>query len=329
MQITLKSLKGDLFHLDVEASSSVKQLKDHIQSTKEIGVDKLIHQGKILEDDKSLSSYDIADGAMIIMMVKKSAPAKKEPTPAPVQQAPAAAARAPVPAPASAPASAAAPTAQAAGIVLGPELEAIVQEMCSMGFPREQVLLAMRAAFNNPERAMQYLLDGIPENVLAPQVTTAPAAAAAGTAPAQQDVDVGDFGDDDDAGAVGGGMTVDELRQSVPGLEQALAAVRQRPEMLQPILAQLARERPDIIQAINQNQGAFLQLLAQMGDDGGDGGAGDLEQPMQLQVTPEEHASIRRLMDLGFPESAVVEAYFSCDKDETLAANYLFENFGQ
>jgi UV excision repair protein RAD23 len=31
--------------------------------------------------------------------------------------------------------------------------------MVSMGFPKEECLAAMRAAFNNPERAIDYLLN--------------------------------------------------------------------------------------------------------------------------------------------------------------------------
>jgi UV excision repair protein RAD23 len=54
-------------------------------------------------------------------------------------------------------------------MVLGEEVEATVMQIMEMGFEREQVMKAMRAAFMNPDRAVEYLMSGIPEQSQRPQ----------------------------------------------------------------------------------------------------------------------------------------------------------------
>merc|ERR1719487_2808650 len=55
--------------------------------------------------------------------------------------------------------------ADANRIVTGEQYQQIVQQYLEMGFTQDVIENAMRAAFNNPERALDYIMNGIPEDV--------------------------------------------------------------------------------------------------------------------------------------------------------------------
>nr|GMD24904.1 ubiquitin receptor RAD23c-like [Ipomoea batatas] len=59
----------------------------------------------------------------------------------------------------------------ASNLVAGSNLEGTIQQILDMGggtWDRETVVRALRAAFNNPERAVEYLYSGIPESAEVP-----------------------------------------------------------------------------------------------------------------------------------------------------------------
>lgn len=97
MKINIRLTDGTTFELDVEESTTVKQLKDMIFAEKAIAVDvqRLIKGGRFLKDVATIKGSDIKEGdTLILTQVRKiSAPPAE---PAPVEQ-PAAPASAPVP----------------------------------------------------------------------------------------------------------------------------------------------------------------------------------------------------------------------------------------
>lgn len=76
MKIIIKTLQGKHFEVEVEPENTVIQLKEIIDNKKPIeGQDfpanslKLINLGKIMEDDKTLSEYNLKEGSFLVVMV--------------------------------------------------------------------------------------------------------------------------------------------------------------------------------------------------------------------------------------------------------------------
>ncbi|KAJ3290853.1 hypothetical protein HDU79_002923 [Rhizoclosmatium sp. JEL0117] len=351
--------------------AQIAQVKASIEASQGFPVahQKLIFSGKILADDATVEGSNITEAQFLVVMVTKpkaapaassSAPAPAPVTPAPAPVAAPVAAAAPAPAATPAPAQPAAElstTFDASTLATGTAYQAAVQNLIEMGFPAEQVARAMKAAYNNPDRAAEYLMTGIPDNIeaLAPPPAAAPraagaaapaAAAAAAPAPAAAGGDgyVNLF----EAGAAAASRPttaaadapapvdlerMNALRNS-PEFQQFRNLIQAQPHLLQPMLQQIGQSQPELLRVIQQNPDAFLQLLGEGGpegmmDFGDDDEEGGLPAGAQtIQITPEENAAIERLTALGFDRNLAAQAYFACDKNEELAANYLFENGG-
>ena len=126
-----------------------------------------MHKGKVLEDAKTVEEAEITeDGFVVVMSKKTKKPAEKTSvaTPKPtttaqsIHSAPFTAHDEAAPVQAQTQTQTAAATAATAvpvsspGLVVGAELEKAIEELQAMGFPRDQCVAALRAAFNNPDR---------------------------------------------------------------------------------------------------------------------------------------------------------------------------------
>ncbi|EGZ30215.1 hypothetical protein PHYSODRAFT_553293 [Phytophthora sojae] len=338
MKLTVKTLQGVAFPLDAELTDAVSAVKQKIEGLQNFPVaqQKLIHAGKVLKDDSTLAEYNVKENDFLVVMVTKPKAPKPSAAAAPAAAAaalastPAAAAAAPTPA--AAPASAAPSTSSASssssataaavstpsaapattaassssgdgsGLVAGEQMSAAVQQLVDMGFPEDQVRSALRAAFNNPERAVEYLMNGIPEQAAAPAQTAAPSAGGAGAG----------AGGDEAANSL-------EALRNHPQFDALRQLVQSNPAALPAVLQQIGAQSPELLRLIHQNQDRFVQMLnepigtrdagaAPSGAGGapfdlGMGGGGAMPTPQQIQqlvdsLTPEQQAQMAAQMGM-------------------------------
>ncbi|KAJ7072396.1 hypothetical protein C8F01DRAFT_1103857 [Mycena amicta] len=360
MLITVKTTQQKVFQINAEAGDTVGDLKARIETAHghATTAQKIIYSGKVLPDDKTVESCGIKEKDFLVLMVSKPKPT---PTPMPPAASTSTETASAEPEPAATPAADASPVApvpapafgDASSFLSGAALQTTITNMVDMGFTRDQVIRAMRASYNNPDRAVEYLMSGIPAH-LEGEASGAPRApAAAPAAPAQppsrsslpcppflfvsctnscqlaqqqqqqqQQAGAGAGG----APAAGGQLDLAAL-QNNPQIQQLRELMTQNPALIQPLIQQLGAQNPALMQMIEQNPAAVARLFGVEGAEFDEGEDGPVPPGAHVvSVTEEERAAIERLEALGFPRQAVLEAYFACDKNEELAANYLFES---
>ncbi|KAL9689513.1 hypothetical protein QQ045_009899 [Rhodiola kirilowii] len=360
MKLTVKTLKGSHFEIKVQPSDTIMAVKKNIEDVQgkdnyPCGQQLLIHNGKVLKDETSLADNKVSEDGFLVVMLSKSktsgvagtssttstAPTHTPtaaPTPSPVLVS-ALSSTAPVPPEVSAtnPASDAAvnnmPTdiydQAASNLVASDTREQTIQDIMDIGggnWDRETVIRALRAAYNNPERAVDYLYSGIPlaAEIAVPVAQVGSNATVTG-APNSSPLNM--FPQESLSGGAGGLGSLDFLRNNQQ-FQALRSMVQSNPQILQPMLQELGKQNPQLLRLIQDHHAEFLQLINEPpeGDDLFD--EPDQEMPHAVSVTPAEQEAIERLEAMGFDRALVIEAFLACDRNEELAINYLLENAG-
>ncbi|KAG8346287.1 putative UV excision repair RAD23 protein [Trypanosoma vivax] len=205
---------------------------------------------------------------------------------------------------------------------------ALIDTVVSMGFEdRTQVALALRAAYMNVDRAVEFLCSGIPSNVerdLGPvfhddsQHGMFPIPSS--TAPA--------------APTEGSGSALEQALMAVPRFEEIREIVRANPQAIASAVQQLQLHYPDVARLVQQNPQEFATIMLRHGAAGHvpqaeSGEHESMDLPPTISVSDGERAAVDRLVALGggmWNEYDAIEAYRACEQDENAAAHFLLSN---
>ena len=197
-----------------------------------------------------------------------------------------------------------------------------VASLIDMGFEKSQAEAAIKAAHGQIDLAVDYLYNGIPEGTN-------------DNLPFME-------GEGEEGGEEGGDE--DPLKKTA---SIAKILCQNDPSKLTNLMQNIQQNDPDLFALINEREEEFKNLLEQpvteadirnlrsfqqemgMGGVGGEHGGhehGHGQGTISVNLTPEDRVVINRLKELGnFNEADVIQAYIACDKNEEMAANYLFE----
>jgi UV excision repair protein RAD23 len=225
----------------------------------------LIYNGKILQDNIAISQCDIKENTFVVCMVKKK-PATSAPPSAPVQASPPTTTN-PAPSTSIPQTTSSVPqpvrTEQAPILTqpiptqqppqprhqprTAPEIpEHIIQEVINMGFPENEARFALQAAGGNPNLAIEYLFNGIPENSPFHQLAQPPnvmiASETTGIFPNAAPHRL-------------------EILRRHPQINTLRALYQQDPGSIAGILEQIRQSSPELFQLIHNNRDDFIRLL--------------------------------------------------------------------
>ena len=320
MKLIIKNLKQVPHNVEVSSDEiTVKDLKKEIEKVHGFDAEhlKLLYNGVVLDDTKTLKSYDIKDEYVIIMMNTKAKiqnsqkkEEKKEENPPPKTE-PKQEEQKPKPE--------------------EKDYSEQINNLADMGYPRSEAEAAVKAARGNINLAVEFLTNGIPANL--PNI------------PSEPIPENGQSGQNELSHIA---SIIKVLCHNRPeALSSILLTIQNNdPELFERIkkneaefknLLQGEPTEADLLnfQRFSQTLGLGIPNVEGgvpgMGGMGGLGGLGGLggqprRHPGAIMISPQEAEAIKRLKELGgFSDAETLQALRACDGNEELAANFLLE----
>ncbi|XP_049848960.1 UV excision repair protein RAD23 homolog [Schistocerca gregaria] len=355
MKIHLSTVQREVYKIDVDPEELVSTLKKRIEQLYKYPFPQqyLIYKGQFLDNNKKLSQYNVSENDNLVIYVKPMANSnntQKNTTVEADSQIPASGKSTensnttmPQNSASTAQTNTTMPLANSRptqenlrGMVSDAEHEATVNRIVDMGFDLDQVILALDRSFQNPERAVQYLVSGeipdVDEELSQTELAHLPSA----TYPNSQAQNQGNSRTDN--------SNFFDFLVNNEHLDEIRNQIRENPELLEQLLQNLAEIDPNIISLINDNLDEFMHFIQdppqnraarvsnensqpqqEVGNVEGQNMGGNNTEIHYISVSEEENEAIQRLCNLGFERPKVIVAFLACDKDEQMAANYLLE----
>jgi len=281
--------------------------------------------GKILADDQKLSEYNIDPEKFIVVMVTNPKVASPEPKPSTHTNETNKLSTSSVTHSNTASQSAAA-TGQVdkskesevkseqnvsnnaplieSSMVVGDDLNRVVDQLSDMGYPRSEVERALELSYNNPERAVEYLVNGLPpvsmsDGLSSQSAVNSPSSPAIVPPISNSNVNA-NINANDSANPL-------EFLRNEPQFQQMRQFVQSNPQMISTVIQQIGASNPALLEIINQNQEQFLQMLNERPTSGqpARGGGGNVapgDAPLQgdddlqnINMSSQDRAAIERV----------------------------------
>ena len=296
MKLKLKNLKQQEFDIEIESDKkTIKDLKLEIEKANgfDANLIKLLHSGQILDDVKTLEDYKIKEGNVIIMMATKKKQVEQPPQPVPN----------PNPQPNSQPNPQ--PQEQPKTNENKPDYSDKVNSLVDMGYEKEKAEKAIAAAQGSIDLAVEFLNSG---NIPEPGANTG-------------NVNIPSSGSSNS-------NLPDELKKNASIIK---ILCMNNPEKITSLLNIFKERHPNLINLIKLHEAEFKNLLVSPISQEDINNFQEIQQELRrpqgpsIRLTKEESDAVKRLQELGFSQAEAVQAYIACDKNEEMAANFLFE----